>query len=249
MVFPSKTSARFFAFVSFILIIVSVFPIGTNLVAALEKRYGVPTQDYFSERVDGIIVLGGSIDQYKSAIYKYPVLNHSGSRVTQFLALARKFPETKLVFSGGSGSLLYQNVKESDIAYYFFEQSGLDVNRVTFEDKSRNTYENVAYSKELIAPQKNERWLLVTSAFHMPRAVAVFCTFDWPVIPYPTDHKTKQVVRFLPESFDVMRELTTLDIGMKEWIGLYAYNLFKRTKTFLPPPKSQDDNGYTPAAC
>lgn len=71
-----------------------------------------------------------------------------------------------------------------------WDNLGFDSSRVTFETKSGNTYENAVFSYEMIQPNKTDRWVLVTSAVHMPRAVGLFRQAGWNVLPYPVDYHT-----------------------------------------------------------
>ena len=150
-----------------------------------------------------------------------------------FLALARKYPEAKLLFTGGSGSLLEQKDKAADIAKKLFKQLNFDVTRIVFEKESRNTYENAIYSKKIVQPFKNENWILITTGWHMPRSVGIFCKAEWPVIPYPVDHQTNKDNLFRI-SFNLSNNLRMLKIAIKEWLGLFAYYLSGKTTSFFP---------------
>src|SRR5207248_10072596 len=80
-------------------------------------------------------------------------------------------------------------VAEASATLGFVLEEGVAENRIVLEERSRSTHENAVFAKELIRPSTAETWILVTSAFHMPRAVASFRAVDWPVIPYPVDFK------------------------------------------------------------
>jgi uncharacterized SAM-binding protein YcdF (DUF218 family) len=103
---------------------------------------------------------------------------------------------------------------------------------VTFETQSRNTCEGARFARELIRPATGTRWLLVTSAFHMPRAIACFRTVDWDVLPYPTDFKRGESLFY----FSAMANLQELDLALHEWIGLAYYRLTRRTRELFPGP-------------
>ena len=68
----------------------------------------------------------------------------------------------------------------------------MDTQRIIFENTSRNTYENILFSKDIVNPTKNENWLLITSAFHMKRAILVGKRHEWNFIPYAVDFKTSK---------------------------------------------------------
>ena len=136
-----------------------------------------------------------------------------------FAALARRYPDAKLVVSGGSGELTPGPMSEAAVVEMFFAEQGLDPARLILEDKSRNTYENGVFSKQLIRPKPGETWVLVTRAHHMPRAMGVFRKIGWDIIPYLADY------RALPDlgQFGSGGELSTLYAALHEWIGLAAY--------------------------
>jgi uncharacterized SAM-binding protein YcdF (DUF218 family) len=114
-----------------------------------------------------------------------------------------------------------------------FEEQGLDVARVIFERESRNTYENALLSKKLVQPREGETWLLITTAWHMPRSVGIFCKQQWPVIPYPVDHATNRGSQF-SIYFSLAGNLRNLNIAMREWIGLAVYYFTDKTTKLFP---------------
>jgi len=151
---------------------VAILPIGDWLMIPLESRF--PLMRSFPARVDGIVVLGGIVDQYTTKATGQLSLGDGVERLTEFSALAKRYPNARLVFTGGSASLTDQDVKEADMLAPFLSDLGLDPKRVIFENRARNTFENVSLSKALVNPAKGESWILITSARHMPRSVGVF---------------------------------------------------------------------------
>lgn len=214
-----------------ILLALSIFPVGEWLLSPLEARF--PGNPALPGKIDGIIVLGGAEDAVLSAHWKQVEVNDASERILAFLVLARRYPQAKLVFSGGSGAVLDQQHRSADIAKILFTELGLDVSRITFERESRNTYENVVLSKSLANPHRGEKWILITSAFHMPRSVGIFCKAEWPVIPYPVDHRTMGARLFRPE-ISITGHFGDLNIGLREWLGLLAYYATGKTAQLLP---------------
>lgn len=214
-----------------LLCLIALFPVGEWLLNPLESRF--QTNPELPEKIDGIIVLSGAEATELSHLWQQVELGESAERDFMFLALARKYPEAKLVFTGGTGSLTKQEYKAADIARDLFKQQNFDINRIVFERESRNTFENVSYSKKLVQPELNENWLLITTSWHMPRTVGIFCQAKWPVIPYPVDHLTKKG-HLLRLNFNLSGNLNTLKTGIKEWLGLFAYYLSGKTTAFLP---------------
>src|SRR5690606_18132335 len=147
------------------------------------------------ERVDGIVVLGGGEDSTASAYWQQPQLGEGADRYTAALALARQHPEAKVLFTGGSGrlrSLTGAKASEAAVAEAFFRQQGLEPERLLLEDRSRNTAENARLAFALVRPGSEETWILVTSAFHMPRALRSFQAAGWEdVVPWPVDYRSR----------------------------------------------------------
>ena len=154
-----------------LLVAITFLPIPNLLLATLEDRFPLPQQ--LPQHVDGIIVLGGAIDPVETAARGIPSLNEAAERMTAFVKLARLYPMAEKVFTGGSGTLKHAKMSEADVARMLFGDLGLESGQIIFEDKSRNTYENALFSKQLIHPEPNQIWILVTSAAHMPRAAAL----------------------------------------------------------------------------
>ena len=226
-----KWSRRLLGLVVSTLLVLSVFPVGEWILYPLEDRF--PTNPALPERVDGIIVLGGAEDAVRTAAWQQVEVNDSAERLIASMELGRRFPHARIVFTGGSGNPFDKSQRGSSVARKFYSQLGLDMNRVTFEEESRNTAENVSMSKALVKPAKGETWVLVTSALHMPRSVGIFCQAAWPVVPYPVDHR---VVRgnLIRLDGSIGGNIGSLSHGIKEWIGLAAYYFTGRTGTLFP---------------
>jgi uncharacterized SAM-binding protein YcdF (DUF218 family) len=222
-----------------LMLLIGIFPVGGWLTERLENRF--PANPAIPSEITGIIVLGGTINQYLTVSRKQPSLSAGGERLTEFVYLARRFPEAQLMFSGGSGSLIDQTLKEADAARMFFNRMGLPDDRVKYEAQARNTLENSLYSKELAGDDASGTWVLVTSAFHMPRAMGVFRQAGWRIIPYPVDYYTDGRESF-SLGFQPFRGMADLIRASHEWIGLLAYRILGRTGTFFPAPGDPSDN-------
>ena len=186
---------------------------------------------------DGIIILGGASDPEASATRIYPLeLNEAGDRVLEMIALAIRFPETRIVFTGGSGAMLGQGVPEAEQIEKKIASYGLNPGRILFENQSRNTWENALFTRDLVKPKPGERWLLVTSAFHMPRSMGVFRQAGFTVEAYPVDFRTSGYGDRRQPFASLSKGLARLDIAIKEWIGLAAYHAMGRTGALLPAP-------------
>ena len=161
-----------------------------------------------------------------TSVWDQVVLSESAERDLSFMMLARQFPEAQLVFSGGTGSLLNQQYKAADAAERLFSEQGLDTARIIFERGSRNTYESALLSKGLVNPEPGQRWVLITTGWHMPRSMGIFCRIGWTVMPYPVDFQTRGVNNF---RIDWGFSLRLISIGVKEWLGLTVYRLTGRS--------------------
>ncbi len=212
-------------------ILVAVQPVDDVILWPLEQRF--PAVRTMPDHLDGIIVLGGAVDPGLTAKYGMPALNDAAERMTTFVTLARAYPTAKLIFSGGSGMIERPDLREADTARQLFADLGLDTSRIIFERDSRNTYENAVFSKRLADPQPGERWALVTSAMHMPRAVGAFREVGWAVLPWPVGYKAFN--EGLLGNLGV--KLERLDSAVHEWLGLAAYRLAGRSSALFPAPQ------------
>lgn len=212
---------------------ISTLPVGEAMLTALEGRF--PAIRAVAAPVDGIIVLGGAVQQGITSARGQPALNGHAERMTEFVALARRFPAARLAFTGGSASLFDPDMKETVVARLFFAQMGLDADRVVYESRSRNTYENAVFTRRLLRPGPGERWLLVTSAAHMPRAIGAFRKAGWDPVAYPVDYVTRGRVEIAP-SFNLRAGLNSFSAALHEWLGLIAYRLLGRSDTLFPAP-------------
>ncbi|MFO0997030.1 MAG: YdcF family protein [Alphaproteobacteria bacterium] len=212
---------------------ITLLPIPSLLVAPLEQRFSRP--DPMPDHVDGIILLGGAQNPRMTRAYGTPALGGAANTMTTFLWLARTYPDAKLVFTGGVGSLRPDTPPEAETARLFLIQQGFDPERVLFEDKARNTAENAAFAKALAEPKPGEVWLLVAQAIHMPRAVGTLRRIGWEVVPYPESYRIERTVRFEPAS-SVGQALAMLGAALHEWIGLAAYYVSGRSDRLLPGP-------------
>jgi uncharacterized SAM-binding protein YcdF (DUF218 family) len=214
-------------------VLITVAPVGSAMIALLEDRFSVVAK--VEGRLDGIVVLGGTVNQFVSAYRGQPALTDGAERLTEAVGLARRFPDARVVFSGGSGIVARQDLKEAEVARTFFAQMGVDPARLTFESQSRNTYENAVFTRDQVGPKPGERWLLVTSATHMPRAMGCFRAAGWTVEAYPVDFSTAGMGNLGP-SFDMTGGLESLSAALREYMALAVYRVLGRTKSLFPAP-------------
>jgi len=222
------------------LILGGFFPLSELVLLPLEQRFPAFPPD--GPAPAGIIVLGGGIESGLSEARGQVVVNDAGERPIYFADLARRFPEARLVFSGGSG-FLGGGISEADIVSRQADTIGVPRNRLILENLSRNTRENAAFSAGLVHPKPGERWLLVTSAWHMPRAVGCFREAGFTVEAFPVDYRTRGWDDLLHVHGFSSDGLLQLDLAVKEWIGLVAYRLAGYIPDWLPGPDSPPPSG------
>ena len=216
------------------LVVIVFTPVGTALLLPLENRFPPPPVDLPAPT--GIIVLGGGLEEAKSEARGQTILDSDGMRLIAGLQLARRYPKARLIFTGGSGSLDEHAPSEATGARQFWLDLGGNAAQMSFEGKSRNTWENAVFTRDLVQPKPGETWLLVTSAWHMPRSMGIFRRLGFKVIAYPVAYRTFGDDRdwgFLLAASD---RILTLDFAVREWIGLLAYRLTHKTNALFPAP-------------
>jgi uncharacterized SAM-binding protein YcdF (DUF218 family) len=207
-------------------------PLGHWLMGSLENRF--PPLREVPPGITGVIVLGGLVDDAVSEARGQLAVNEAGERLLGFVSLAKSLPQARLVISGGSGPYSAASLPEADLLAAAAADLGVAPARLEIERRSRTTHENAAMSRALLRPAPDERWLLVTSAFHMPRAMGSFRQAGFHVVAWPVDFRTAGVVQ-TPGGFgDVSSGLRRVDAATREWVGLLAYWLTGRSSALLP---------------
>ena len=216
------------------LVMGGVGPVSTWLILPLEDRF--PRADLAAPPIDGIVVLGGSEDARVAKGRGTHALNESAERMTEAATLARRYPNAKVLFTGGSVEILSEPTVEADAAGIVLRDLGIAGDRLIIERKARNTAENATLAKELADPKPGQRWLLVTSAWHMPRAIGLFRTAGYPIEAWPVDYRTAGPEDAWMLFASPVEGLRRLDFVTKEWLGLFVNWLTGRSETLLPAP-------------
>ena len=214
--------------------IICFSPASALLLRALEDRFPGPAVDMPAPT--GILVLGGAMDEDISQSRGQPTLTEAAARLTSGAALARRYPDARLVFTGGSANVRQEGLDEARGVRDLWRSLGVPDTRMTFEDKSRNTFENATMTRDLVRPRPGEVWLLVTSAGHMPRSMGIFRHVGWPLVAYPVDYRTFGDARDYKINLNALDALKRLESALHEWVGLVAYRLTGKTDTLFPAP-------------
>ena len=205
---------------------------GYLLITPLEQRFARPAEPV---QVDGIVVLGGGMDSEVNSVRGGYELNRSGDRYVETLRLALRHPNARIVIAGGPAALVQQE-PEALAGRRFFEAFGIAPERILTDEQSRNTEENAQFAKQLAGTTDGQTWLLVTSAFHMPRAVGLFRKAEFPVVPWPADYLASgaEGVRIKPDQST--ENVSVSNLALREWAGLLGYYLTGRIEDVLPAP-------------
>jgi uncharacterized SAM-binding protein YcdF (DUF218 family) len=218
-----------------LLAILGFSPLGNLLLYPLESRF--PPWDPARGAPDGIIILGGSIDPDLSLAHGTAVIRNAADRIIAAAAVARKYPNARIVFAGGSANLISNDAKEGDYAVDILESLGIERSRLIIERLSRNTLENAEFSRAMVAPKPGERWLLLTSGYHMPRSVGLFRKAGFAVEPYPVDWRVGGGSDLFSFNNIVLDGLSRTDLAIREWMGLIAYRVTGKIDELLPGPE------------
>lgn len=215
---------------------IAILPLDSWALAPLEDRF--PTCRRLPPDLYGVVTLGGAVDPAITAARGIPTLNEAAQRMTELVRVARLLPRAVLAFSGGSGRIVPGRLSEADVARVFFDEFGLSARPVVYEGRSRTTWENARDLASLVHPAPAHPWLLITSAAHMPRAVAAFRAAGFDVIADPVAYQTAPTLasRLAP---GFPERLARLDEAAHEWGGLVSYVLLGRTRRLLPAPQGE----------
>ncbi len=220
------------------LVILGFSPLGQVLMLPLEDRFPPADLEQFEEPA-GIIVLGGGVDPRISVSRQQATLNAAGERLLAGVQLYRRYPSSTFIYSGGAGNGNSESQSEAgQVKRYIFPAFGIPLDNAIFEHQSRSTYENAWFTKKLLDNRSGQTWLLVTSAYHMPRAMGVFRKAGFRVSAWPTDYRMRnESDRFKPFS-RMFNGLRRSDTAVREWLALGIYWLTGKTNDLFPGPES-----------
>lgn len=204
-----------------------------TLLRTLESQYPALPNSADLSTYAGVVVLGGALEPaYVMQGNDQPALNDAAERMTAPVTLMKRHPNLKLLFTGGSGELLGTTMTEAARAQVFFDSMGVPANRVMYESASTNTYENAVLSAVLPGVNPTQPWLLLTTAAHMPRAMATFRQAGWNVTAYPVDYRAGRATPWTAYSLQLGAQ--RWQQGLHEWVGLRVYQAAGQADTRTP---------------
>ena len=209
-------------------------PLANLLALPLEQRFA--RADLSTPPVTGFIVLGGGEDAPVALARKAHALNEAGERISEAVALAHRFPQARVVFTGGSGFLFPGGETEGAAVRDMLLSMGVAPDRLMIEENSRTTFENALFTRDLVKPVAGERWILITSAWHMPRSMGIFRKVGFAVEPWPVDYRTtgwEDGLHFFASPAEGLKRLDTMT---KEYAGLLGLWLAGRSSALFPAP-------------
>jgi uncharacterized SAM-binding protein YcdF (DUF218 family) len=219
----SKKLVIFFSKLFLILFLFFGYSPLSNFLLSKIEDYIQPSK-YPIQQLTGVVVLGGSFEKGSESKERNEVfINSSAERLTKALEIYKKNPRVFILFSGFSNAIKPQGWSESDMAKKFFLDQGVRIDNLIFENQSRNTFENIKYSKDIIANYKGT-WGLVTSAHQMPRSFFAFKKQGLILEPINVDYKTG-TNRMFWINFDISSGLSNWSIIFHEFIGIVYYKV------------------------
>jgi uncharacterized SAM-binding protein YcdF (DUF218 family) len=241
----ARWGRRFVTIGAVLLLVVGLSPLGNALILPLENRF--PRADLDQPPAPaGLIILGGAENRLVGSARKAPTLNEAGERLLEGAILALRFPNAKVAFSGGDAGILYKSDSEAQGAADILTDLGVERGRLVLESNARDTYENAVFLRKELdrggAFSEGTRWLLITSAYHMPRSIGAFRQAGFDVEPWPVDYRTRGPEDFSKPFDKVSEGLRRVDTATREWVGLLAYWATGRTNALFPAPDRTGDS-------
>ncbi|MGO9545643.1 MAG: YdcF family protein [Rhodomicrobium sp.] len=236
LAFRSRYGAIVAAVASGALVLAAFSPLGNFLLTPLEQRFPeLPSPN--KGNIEGIIVLGGSYDtvthSYLSTIY----LREDTEPVAVVPGLAQQYPKARIIVSGGTDPSV-SGPSEAAIVKQYFVSFGIAADRISIEERSQTTAENASFTAELVRPKQESRWLLVTSAYHMPRAMGAFRKAGFNVIACPAGWRTRGWADAWRPAATATENLRHLDVAAHEWLGLLSYRLSGYSAEWFAGPQT-----------
>ncbi len=234
---PMASWARRLAMMAAIVLLACGFlPIGNAMLLPLENRFPQPRPADLTGNVAGLILLGGFEDGWVTAGRSGLAINEAGERLTEGVRWAKRFPNAKVVFTGGVAEFIASHNGAAGPVGDYLKDMNIAPGRILLEPAARNTYENAVFTRDLVKPISGQTWLLITSAYHIPRTVGTFRAVGFDVIGVPVDYRTRGAGDLVRMFKNLPAGLARTDVATREWLGLVGYWMTGRTTELLPAP-------------
>ncbi len=211
----------------FFTLMVGFLPLGDALLRPLETRFARPAA---LNDVAGFILLGGPEKRRLSDEWGVAATGDSAERILDAIKLAREFPEAKILVTSGVNTVSGQNVdgaKGADILAQILIEQGIAPARLVIEPNARNTADNAQMAKDALSGAPVGNWVLITSAYHMPRAMRSFENAGWEgLIAWPTDYRSLPFWQNI--RWDFLGHVFLLDLALHDWVGIWSYRIMGR---------------------
>jgi uncharacterized SAM-binding protein YcdF (DUF218 family) len=232
LVLGRRKLAGFLSLLAGTILFVALFTTtGAWSLQKLEARY--PRRD-LPPNVTCMIVLGGAFDLEVTAGRGGMEMNQAADRFIEAARLARLYPAAKILVSGGDGSFSGNYKGDAELSGDYFAAMGVDPARIIQEKTSRNTAENVAETKALLDKNSMRDCLLITSAYHMPRATSLFSKQGVATFAWPTDYRASGSVEFRLDFTQPSLNAALTSTAMREWAALLNAYLQGKSATLVP---------------
>lgn len=205
-----------------VLFVVLFTSIGAWSLQKLEARHSRPA---LATAPACMIVLGGAFDLEVSAGRGGMEMNQAADRFIEAARLARLYPQSRILVSGGDGSFSGNYKGDADLSPAYFQAMGIEPSRLVRETSSRNTRENVTRTKALLEASDLADCLLITSAYHMPRAKALFDQAGVTTVPWPSDYRSSGRVALGLDFTQPSLNAQLASTAAREWGAILAARL------------------------
>ena len=209
----------------------AILPLGGFALSRLEATFPpMPAP----ARIDGILVIGGALNPSRFDQWPGSGIEPAIGRLFEAARLAKAYPQARVLDIGGPDPHTPDRRAEADAAADVLVRLGVARERIEIERESRNTYENAVNAAAIAHSKPGETWVLITSAFHMPRAIGCFRAAGFTPLADPVDYHW---MGDLKPRFDVAGGLEALDLATHEFFGLASYRAMGRTDALWPVPQ------------
>ena len=216
-------------------VVCGFLPVGQALLRPLENRF--PYEGYVIAPPEGIIMLGGVLAPTATIDRHMAVLTDAADRVVVVAELARRFPDSRIVVTDGPLDPPIGAVSGARVIASLFREFGIEDERIILEPQARNTWQNATFTKAVIDPKPDARWVIVTSAWHMPRAIGAFRAAGWTgLVPWPVDYRTDRSSLLEAVTPSAAHGLYLTNLAVREYLALAYYRLTGRSSALLPAP-------------